>query len=30
LLGFTAVGEKEIRHGVQRLAKALHTLTPRV
>ena len=29
LLGFTAVGEKEIRHGVQRLAKALHTLTPR-
>jgi GntR family transcriptional regulator/MocR family aminotransferase len=30
LLGFTAVGEKEIRHGVQRLAKALHTLKPGV
>jgi GntR family transcriptional regulator/MocR family aminotransferase len=26
LLGYTAVGEKEIREGVQRLAKALHPL----
>jgi GntR family transcriptional regulator / MocR family aminotransferase len=30
LLGFTAVGDKEIRHGVQRLAEALHTLMPGV
>jgi GntR family transcriptional regulator / MocR family aminotransferase len=30
LLGYTAVGEKEIRDGVQRLAKALRTLKLRV
>jgi GntR family transcriptional regulator / MocR family aminotransferase len=29
LLGYTAVGDREIRDGVQRLAKALHTLRPR-
>jgi GntR family transcriptional regulator/MocR family aminotransferase len=29
LLGYTAVGEEDIRQGVQRLAKALHSLKPR-
>jgi GntR family transcriptional regulator/MocR family aminotransferase len=29
LLGYTAVGEKEIREGVQRLAKALQALKPK-